>query len=147
MKIILKSLLVFGIFLSSLIAGDLPVKNQDVSPQQLQKQNKEIAQLVATELSKTLPKKIDKYTILNSVKAKDSNLIYTFEINTGAKSDETVRKEDKTRMKTAITNGVCRSSKRFMDAQVVITYLYISSTSKEELFRFDIKQSDCPRAY
>jgi hypothetical protein len=77
------------------------------------------------------------------VSAKDTTLEYLFEINTGAKSDETVRKEDHARMEKAITEGVCRSSKRFLDAQINISYIYRSATSKSELFRFDITQQKC----
>ena len=128
---------------SILIANNLPVKNQDVSPQQLQKQNKQIVQLVAKELSKDLPKTIDKYTTFTKIMANNSNLEYTFEINTGAKSDEAVRKEDRTRMREAVTYGICHSSKRFMDAQITIIYNYISAKSKENLFMFKINQDIC----
>jgi len=129
--------------ISVLFANDLPVKNQDVSPEQLKKQNKQIVQLVATELSKDLPKTVDKYTVFTNIIAKDSNLEYTFEINTGVKSDETVRNEDKTRMREAVTYGVCKSSKRFMDAQITIIYNYISAKTKADLFNFKINQDIC----
>ena len=136
------------IALTQLVFGTkLPVKNQDVSPKQLKSQNKEITKLVAIELSKDLPKKIDEYTKFTSIEAVDANLIYTFEINTGAKSDDSVRKEDKLRMKDGVTSGVCRSSKRFMDAQITITYIYISAKTKAKLFQFDIKQADCFKLY
>ncbi len=126
-----------------IFAKDLPVKQQDVSPQQLQKQNKEITILVAKELSKDLPKNIDKYTKFTSIVANDATLTYTFEINTGSKSDKIVMKEDKKRMEEAVVNGVCRSSKRFMDAQITIIYVYKSAKSKTKLFQFDITQSKC----
>jgi len=128
---------------SILVANNLPIKNQDVSPEQLRKQNKEIVQLVAKELSKDLPKTIDKYTKFVKIVGKGSDLIYTFTINTGSKNDETVKKEDKTRMKEAITNGVCKSSKRFMDAKITIIYNYISAVSKVDLFSFKINQDIC----
>jgi histidine ammonia-lyase len=124
-------------------AEALPVKQQDVSPQQLQKQNIQIAKYVAIELSKDLPKTIDKYTKFIDIKAKNTNLIYTFEINTGSKSDEAVKKDDYKRMKRSVINGVCRSSKRFMEAQIGITYIYKSAVSKQKLFHFDIDQSKC----
>jgi len=126
-----------------IFAKELPVKQQDVSPQQLQKQNKEITILVAKELSKDLPKDIDKYTKFTSIVANDATLTYTFEINTGSKSDKIVMKEDKKRMEEAVVNGVCRSSKRFMDAQITIIYVYKSAKSKTKLFQFDITQSKC----
>ena len=127
----------------SISAANLPVQNQDVSPEQLKSQNKQITKLVAEQLSKDLPKTIDKFTQFTQIVAVDTNLIYTFEINTGSKSDNEVINEDKSRMREAIAYGICRSSKRFMDAQITITYQYISSKSKVKLFQFDVKQSDC----
>ncbi len=136
------------LFLSSVVIADkLPIKNQDVSPAQLQKQNKEIVQLVAKEESKTLPQKIDKYTTAISVKAKDTSLIYTFEINTGAKSDQAIIKEDHSRMEKAIIKGVCKRSRRFMNAKISKIYIYKSAISKKELFKFTINQAKCIDAY
>ena len=119
------------------------IKQQDISPAQMQKQNKQIVQLAATEINKTLPQTIDKYTTLTKVEGKETIILYTYEINTGSKSDETVKKEDRSRMKEAVTYGICQSSKRFLDAQIGISYLYVSAKSKVELFRFDVTQKDC----
>jgi hypothetical protein len=139
----MKSLLLLLIFIQILLSNDLPIKNQDVSPAQLQKQNKQIVQLVAKEESKNLPQKVDKYTTITSIQGFNSTLIYTFEINSGSKSDEAIIKEDHSKMEKAIINGVCRSSKRFMEAQVTKIYLYKSAITKKELFRFVINQSKC----
>jgi len=139
----MKQLLIILLPFFLAFANDLPVKKQDVSPQQLQKQNKQIIKLVVKELSKDLPKTIDKYTMFTNISAKNSNLIYIFEINTGAKSDEAVRKEDRSRMREAVSYGVCKSSKRFMDAQITIIYNYISAKSKANLFNFKINQALC----
>ncbi len=128
-------------------ANKLPVKNQDVSPQQLQKQNIQVTQLAVDAESKNLPQVIDKYTKIISIKAVDATMIYTFEINTGSKSDNAVIKEDHTRMKKAITQGICKSSRRFMNAQITKIYIYTSAISKKELFRFNIKESDCIEIY
>jgi len=124
---------------SILANSPLPIKNQDVSPEQLKSQNKEISKLVAEELSKNLPQEIDKYTKLTKVDSEEANI----EINTGAKSDMAVQKEDHLRMKEAVTRGVCQSSKRFMDAKITIRYIYLSSKSKSNLFQFDINQAIC----
>ena len=94
-------------------------------------------------MSKTLPQNIDKYTTLQKVEGKDTKLIYIYEINTGAKSDESIRNEDRSRMQQAVTNGICKSSKRFLDAKIDIAYLYRSATSKEKLFIFNVSQKDC----
>ena len=119
------------------------IQTRDLSNEALIKQNKTITALAADELSKTLPQKIDRYTQLLKVVARGTTLEYFFEINTGAKSDEAVRKEDRTRMEQAITKGVCRSSKRFLDVQISISYIYSSAVSKAELFRFDISREKC----
>ena len=139
----IKKYFILSIISTFLLSNDMPVKNQDVSPQQLKKQNKQIVQLAAEQLSKNLPQTIDKYTTITKIEPKDSELIYTFEINTGAKSDKTVQKEDRTRMKKAITKGICTRSKRFMEAEITITYKYISKSSNAELFKFNIAQKDC----
>ncbi|MEA3492492.1 MAG: hypothetical protein U9R27_11395 [Campylobacterota bacterium] len=120
------------------------LQSKEFPLKEMQKQNREIVKLASEEISKTLPQKIDEYTTLMSVGGKDTTLVYKFEINTGAKSDETVKKEDRTRMKQAVTNGICHSAKRFLDAQIDISYIYISAKSKAELFRFDITQAECP---
>ncbi len=119
------------------------VQQQELPTAQLKKQNKELVKLAATEINKTLPQTIDTYTTLTKVEGKETTILYTYEINTGSKSDETVQKEDKSRMKEAVTYGICKGSKRFLDAQINISYLYISAKSKVELFRFDVSQSDC----
>ena len=120
------------------------IKQQDLPVEEMQKQKREIVKLSSEEISSTLPQTVDKYTVLTKVEGKDTTITYTFEINTGAKSDEAVKKEDRVRMKEAVTMGICQSSKRFIEAQINISYIYISAKSKVELFRFDVTQADCP---
>ena len=115
----------------------------DNNVQDMKVQNRKIIALVVEELSKDLPKTIDQFTQFVSIKSDDLTLIYVFEINTGVKSDESVQKEDHTRMQSAVTQGVCRSSQRFLDAQINISYLYNSAKTKDKLFQFDITQADC----
>lgn len=119
--------------------GELPTN-------EMIKQNKEIVKLASEEITKTLPQKVDKYTKLLRVEGQDTTLVYVFEINTGAKSDETVINEDRTRMQKAVTSGICRSSKRFLDAEINITYLYKSAASKEKLFQFNVSKNDCAQS-
>ena len=140
-----KLLLAFSIIttLSQSILAE-GIKQQDLPNKEMVKQNREIVKLSSEEISKTLPQAVDKYTTLATVEGKDTTLIYTFEINTGAKSDEAVKKEDRTRMQKAVTTGICQSSKRFIDAHINISYIYIGASSKAELFRFDVTQADCP---
>ena len=143
-----KSFLALGIVvaLSQWSLGEVQqMQTKELPLEEMRKQNSEIVKLASEEISKTLPQKVDSYTTLMTVEGKDTTLIYTFEINTGAKSDDTVKKEDRGRMKKAVTTGICQSSKRFLDSDISISYLYISANSKAELFRFDVTQADCPK--
>jgi len=128
---------------STALMAESNIRTEELPISELQKQNRHIVKLASDEISKTLPQNIDKYTVLTHVDGKETTLIYNFEINTAAKSDETVKKEDRTRMKKAVTKGICQSSKRFLDAQINITYRYLSAKSKAVLFIFDVNQSDC----
>jgi hypothetical protein len=114
----------------------------DDMAQKVQKQNSQVVALAAKELSKTLPQKIDNYTRLVAIKGESQTLYYTFEINT-TKSDETIQKEDKTRMQQAVTEGICNSSKKFLENGIDISYIYTSAKSHKELFRFDVNQKAC----
>jgi hypothetical protein len=109
----------------------------------MQKQNRTIVKMASIELSKSLPQKIDPYTTLIKIEGKEEVLLYHFEINTGMKSDETVKNEDRKRMQHAVTNGICNSSQRFLEAGIKISYLYFSARSKAELFRFNVSKTDC----
>ena len=110
---------------------------------QAQNQNIHIASLVAKEMSKTLPQKIDKYTTLNSIRNDASTLVYTFAINSGAKSDAAIQKEDHKRMQRAVTAGICKSYENFLKSNINISYLYMSEQTKKLLFRFDVTQDKC----
>jgi len=109
----------------------------------MQKQNRTIVKMASETLSKSLPQKIDRYTTLIKIEGQKETLVYIFEINTGKKSDDEVKSEDQKRMKYAVTNGICNSSQRFLEADIQITYLYLSAKSKKELFRFDVGKADC----
>ncbi len=106
-------------------------------------QNQNVIKMAASNMSKQLPQKVDDYTQLVKIEAKEQTLVYIFEINTGAKSDEAIIKEDKSRMKRAVTTGICNSSKRFLQSGIDISYVYISGISKRLLFQFDVNKKDC----
>lgn len=116
---------------------------QKQADKQIQMQNKAVIKAAVEAFGKNLPQKIDKYTTFIDVKAQDLNLIRIYEINTGAKSDDAVRKEDRSRMEQGITYGVCTTSKRFLDSNITLTYQYISEKSKNELFKFVITPKTC----
>jgi len=122
------------------------MQTRELPKNEMIKQNRQIVKLASEEITKTLPQKVDNYTTLLKVEGQGTTLVYVFEINTGAKSDETVRSEDRTRMQKAVTSGICRSSKRFLDAEIDISYLYKSAASKEKLFQFNVSKDDCPQS-
>ncbi len=128
---------------SALYAKALPVQMKEFPKEEMRKQNIEIASLAAQAMSKNLPKKIDKYTTLLSVKNNATTLVYTFAINSGAKSDAAIQKEDHSKMQKAVTEGVCQSAQRFLKAGIDTTYIYVSAKTKKPLFRFDITQDKC----
>ena len=110
----------------------------------IRKQNIEVVKAAAEELSAKLPQKVDEYTELVSLKAEGEKLVYTFEINTGAKSDESIiREAEERQMNVRVTGGICRSSKRFLDSGIGISYIYRSAASKKELFRYDVTKKEC----
>jgi len=131
------------LFLVQILSAEEKIAVKEYPLSDMQKQNRNIVKLASEELNKSLPQKINKYTTLQKIEGKDETLIYIFKINTGAKSDEAVKKEDRTHMQKAVTDGICRSSKRFLDAHINIVYLYLSAKSKDELFRFTIRREDC----
>ena len=136
-------LLLAGLVASSTLLFAQGTQKQEMSTPEMIKQNKQIVQMASAEIAKTLPQKVDNYTILKNVLGKDTTLTYVFEINTGSKSDESVIKDDTERMKRVVTTGVCKSSKRFLDAQIDVSYIYTSAISKKKLFQFDISKKDC----
>ncbi len=127
----------------SLLSSEIKTKTGEFPAKEMKKQNIEIAKLTAASLSKDLPTVIDKYTTLSKVVSEHTTIIWTFEINTGAKSDKTVKNEDHTRMKKAVTKGICQSSNKFLTAGIDTSYIYLSAKTKAELFRFNISKKDC----
>ena len=132
---------------SQILFADTPtgiqLDNREFPQEELQKQKEHIAQMVAQEIAKSLPQKVDKYTKLIAVKSNNALLIYTFELNVPSKSDDEIIKEDHSRMQRAITEGVCQSSKKFLSAGINTRYIYKSAKSNKELFRFDITRDRC----
>jgi len=110
-------------------------------------QNREILEMMKKELSKGLPKKIDPYTTLVSVDVDALTLISTYEINTGGKSDESVRKNDMPRMTKAIIHGECRRSKVHFENGMAIKYRYKNAVTKKDIFDITISLKDCAKYY
>ena len=130
----------------SLHANGVIKEGQEYPVEKIREQNTKIIKMVVEEISKSLPQKIDRYTTMKKIHDENLTLIYTFEINTGAKSDEAVKKEDRPRMERAVTKGVCQSSKRFLDSGISLAYEYLSASTQKELFTFLMTQEIC-KAY
>ncbi|MDD5373179.1 MAG: hypothetical protein PHO62_07105 [Sulfurimonas sp.] len=139
----MKSFFIALTIMLPLLASAAQIQNKELSPQAIKDQGKEITKLAAEEISKSLPQTVDKYTKLTDAQADNTTLVYIHEINTAPKSDETVKKEDHSRMQKAVTEGTCKTSKRFLEANISIRYIYKSALTKAELFRFDISQESC----
>jgi hypothetical protein len=131
------------LLVSSLSAVNVKPQTGELANEKIRAQNQEIVQMAAKEISKSLPQKVDKYTEFVDIKAQGTNIVYYFEINTGSKSDASVQKNDKKRMQSAVTKGICQSSKVFLKAEINIIYIYISAKTKKELFQFKISKEDC----
>lgn len=147
-KIILSAFAVVALSTSLMAEKNTLPRTVDQSVQakadkQLKLQNKEIVKLVVEEVGKKLPQTVDQYTQFVDIKSEGLKLLSTFEINTGAKSDEAVIKEDKKRMESIVVRGICHNSKRFLESDIEIAYIYTSAKSKKELFRFDVTAKDC----
>lgn len=138
-----KITLLLVVFAISLFSSEIKSKTGNFPAEEMKKQNIEIAKLTAKSISKDLPQTIDKYTTLTKVISEQTTLVWTFEINTGAKSDESVKNEDHSRMQKAVTKGICQSSNKFLQAGINTSYIYKSSKTKATLFRFDVSQKDC----
>jgi len=139
-------LLLLIFFQNTLIAETTPppkIDNREFPKEELQKQKQQIAQMVAQEIARTLPQKVDNYTTLVEIQSDKALLIYTFELNVPSKSDAEIIKEDHSRMQRAVTQGVCQSSKKFLSAGINTRYIYRSAKSKKELFTFDITKEIC----
>ena len=139
----LKLLFITTILSLSVLAAETQMQSRELSASDMKSQSKEIVKLAAGELSKSIPYTIDKYTKLTAVEADKTTLVYIYEIDTTPKSDETVKKEDHSRMQEAITIGACKTSKRFLEADISLRYIYKSAHSKAELFQFNINQEHC----
>jgi len=127
----------------AILALSSSLSAKDEEAEKIAMQNRKVVQMAAKEISAKLPQKVDDYTQLVSLKAEGEGLVYTFEINTGAKSDKAVIEEDNGRMEKRVTRGICHSSKRFLESGIQISYIYSSAASKQQLFRFDVTRKVC----
>jgi len=116
----------------------------DLSVDKMREQNLVVVQKAAEGIGETLPQKVDDYTRLIAIDANGTRLTYTFEVSNGPKSDATLRQEGE-KMAPRILAGICKSAERFMEADIALTYRYISSATRSEVLRVDADKSRCPR--
>ncbi len=131
---------IVGVLVTALGWADANVSRKD-------RQNSEILEMMKSELSKALPKKIDAYTTLIGIEVEQQTLVYVYTINTGVKSDESVRREDMPRMRKTIIRGECRRSKIHFENGMNIEYRYRNATTQTELFRIHISMKNCQQFY
>jgi len=135
--VVLKSfLLLCSVALSILAYGE------DMA-EKVRMQNLKVVRMAAESLSEELPQKIDPYTELKAVEADGTKLIYRFELSVGPKSDEQIVREGKTRMERNVKKGICKSSKRFLENDIDIVYIYTSAATGKTLFSFTVGKRDC----
>jgi hypothetical protein len=149
MKKFLLALSVLALFASNTEAAAIKKFNPkiqldgDLSIDKMREQNLIVVQKAAEGISKTLPQKVDKFTKLTSIDSNGTRLIYTFEVDAGPKNDKTMRQEG-IKMAPRILSGICTSAKRFMEADITLTYRYVTTKTKAEILRVDADKSKCP---
>ena len=116
----------------------------DLSVDKLREQNLIVVKKAAEGIGETLPQRVDKFTKLTAIDANGTRLIYTFGVDAGPKSDETMRKEG-AKMAPRILQGICTSAKRFIQADISLTYRYINRATHSEILRVDADKSKCPQ--
>ena len=116
----------------------------DLSVDKMRQQNLAVVKKAVEGLRENLPQKVDNYTTLVGVDSNGTQLIYTFEVNAGPKSDEALKREGVSRIAPRVRQGICRDSKRFLQAGIDISYRYRNAQTKGEILRVDVGEKDCP---
>jgi len=113
-----------------------------LSIDKLREQNLNVVRKAVEGIRENLPQQVDAYTKLVDVESNGTTLIYIFEVKAGVKTD-TALKEEGAQMVPRIREGICLSSKRFLEADISLRYQYISSTTKTEVLRVDVNKTQC----
>ena len=114
----------------------------ELSIDKLREQNLNIVRKAVEGIGENLPQKVDEYTQIVAIDSNGTKLIYTFEVQSGPQSDEAMRQKG-ARMAPRIKEGICHSSKRFLQADISIRYRYISSATQKEILVVDVNKSRC----
>jgi hypothetical protein len=113
-----------------------------LSIDKLKEQNLNIVQKAVEGIGETLPQRVDDYTQIVAIDSNGTKLIYTFEVQSGPQSDTAMKAKGK-KMAPRIREGICMSSKRFLQADISIRYRYVSSATKSEILSVDVNKSSC----
>jgi len=117
----------------------------DLHVDKMREQNLNIVKKAVEGIGKTLPQKVDNRTTLERIEGEGTRLIYTFVVDGAPKSDEALRKEGQTRMAPIVKAGICRSSARFLQAGIDLSYRYLSKATGAEILRVDVSKKDCQK--
>jgi len=118
---------------------------QENMADKIRKQNMNVVKAAAESMNKELPKQVDRYTKLLSIKPKGETLQYIFEIAAPPKSDAQIKQEAKERhMQKRVTRGLCQNSARFLKSGIDIEYIYRSAATGKRLMDYKVSKEDCP---
>ncbi len=117
--------------------------NGDLKIDKMRAQNLNVVKKAVEGIGETLPQKVDTYTQMISIDSNGTELIYTFEVDAGSKSDEALKKDGHTRMAPAIRKGICTNSKRFLQSDITITYRYLNKATQNEILKVTMNKIQC----
>ena len=117
-----------------------------LSIDKLQEQNLNIVQKAVEGIGENLPQRVDDHTKLVDVNSNGTMLIYTFEVFGGPQSDTALKEQGKG-MVPRIRQGICFSSKRFLQADITLRYRYLSSATQKEILRVDVDKEQCQKIW
>ena len=149
----LKKYLIFTILSIGVYAQDMPLTpfkpsiqlGGDFEIDKMKMQNLNIVKKAVEGINKTLPQRVDRLTQLIRLDSNGTKLIYTFEVDIKDKNISRVREDAKQNIAPRIKRGICKDSKRFLQAGIDIRYRYISRKSKKELLIVDVDEKSCKK--
>jgi hypothetical protein len=115
---------------------------REMSIDKLKQQNRELVQKAVEGLNENLPQKVDDFTQFVGVEGNGTKLTYLFDVDAGPKSDATLRKEG-TAMAPRIRTGICATAKRFLQADITLSYRYRNRTTGTPVLVVDVNKTQC----
>ncbi|OQX73610.1 MAG: hypothetical protein B6D59_05145 [Campylobacteraceae bacterium 4484_4] len=129
-------------FLMLCVSGLFATLPTQTIEEKIRAQNVEVLKMAVSSIRPQLPQRVDDYTQIVGIEAEGEHLIYTFEVDTD-KSGKAVTEESKRRMQKRIREGICHSSKRFLQSGITISYLYQNAATHQEFFKVTVAKKDC----